>query len=259
MDRGSGPIVTVVVILAALVTLLFGRFAYELIRGVATSASLNRLGPADAGKVPQIVAQLGDSNPMIRQAAAGALGQIGPAAQAAKPALLLCLKSDPSSHVRSNAAFALGWLGKDREVVPPLIEALGDPDPEVRRYAANAFTILGSISAPAVPKLIELVDDPHMGYTAARALGAIGPPAQRSIPQLIKALRRDNTLARMEFMIALGKFGPGAKQAIPDLLVLANDGDPDVKKWARTTLLQIDPQMESPQVEQQKAAVAKGR
>ena len=194
-----------------------------------------------------------DSNPMIRQAAAGALAKMGPAAQAAKPALLRCLQGDPSAPVRSNAACALGWLGKDPELIPPLIKALDDQDKEVRRYAAYALSLLSPTSAPAVPKLIERLEDPHMAYMAARALGAIGAPARPSIPQLIKALRRDNSLARMEFVIALGKFGPEAKQAIPDLLVLANDTDPHVKKVAGDTLPQIDRRMSKQSVERPKA------
>ena len=202
--------------------------------------------------------QLGDSNPMIRQAAARALARMGPAAQAAKPALLRCLQGDPSAPVRSNAACALGWLGKDPELIPPLIKALDDQDKEVRRYAAYALSLLSPTSAPAVPKLIERLEDPHMAYMAARALGAIGAPARPSIPQLIKALRRDNSLARMEFVIALGKFGPEAKQAIPDLLVLANDTDPHVKKVASETLPQIDLQMSKQPVERPQAVDLKG-
>jgi HEAT repeat protein len=258
MKRESRAIVSVVVILASLVALLFGRFTYELIRGVRISATLDRLGPADVEKVPQLVAQLGDSNPMIRQAAAGALARMGPAAQAAKPALLRCLQGDPSAPVRSNAACALGWLRKDPELISPLIQALDDQDGEVRRYAAYALSMIGPISSPAVPKLIELLEDPHMAYMAARALGAIGAPARPSIPQLIKALRRDNSLARMEFIIALGKFGPEAKQAIPDLFVLANDADPRVKKVAGDTLPQIDPQMSKQSVERPTAVDLKG-
>ena len=77
-----------------------------------------------------------DSNPMIRQAAAGALAKMGPAARAAKPALLRCLQRSVRHLCGPMPPAALGWLGKDPELIPPLIGALDDQDEEVRRYAA---------------------------------------------------------------------------------------------------------------------------
>ncbi|MFI5457953.1 MAG: HEAT repeat domain-containing protein [Isosphaerales bacterium] len=106
--------------------------------------------------------------------------------------------------------------------------------------------MLAPIAGPAVPKLMQRLDDSQMGYMAARALGAIGPTANRSIPRLIIALRRDHSLARMEFVTALGKFGPEAREAVPDLIALAHDPDPNVKKAAGAALLGIEPEMVMP-------------
>jgi HEAT repeat protein len=241
MIRKPRPIVVVIAILGAVVVLLFGRSTIELIRGLRGSAALAAVGPADVPLVPRLVAQLGDSNPMIRQAAAEALGRIGTAAASARPALLLCLKSDPFSQVRSSAASSLGWLGPAPEVIAPLVAALEDDDPEVRRYAAHSLSLLAQLAGPAIPKLIDRLDDPHMGYMAARALGAIGPAARRSIPRLISALRRDQSLARMEFASALGRFGASANDAIPVLRSLAHDPDANVKKAAVVAMLRIQP------------------
>jgi HEAT repeat protein len=123
---------------------------------------------------------------------------------------------------------------------------LDDEDPEVRRYAANAFTLLAPIAAPAVPKLIERLDDSHMGYVAARALGMIGPAAKGSIPRMIVALRRDHSLTRAEFAIALGRFGAEAGEAVPDLRALANDTDVNVQKAAAAALQRIEPELVMP-------------
>jgi HEAT repeat protein len=245
MIRRARPLVIAVAFLAAVVLLLYSRWTFELIRGLRISAALEKVGPAEAAQVPVLIARLRDSNPMIRQAAAGALGRIGPVAAAARPALLGCL-GDASSQVRSNAAWALGLIGSATEVIPPLTRALDDEDPEVRRYAAFGLSCLGPIAAPAVPKLIERLDDAHMSYMAARALGGVGPAATHSIPRLILALRRDHSLARMEFAAALGKFGTLARDAIPDLRALAHDPDPNVKRAAGAALLRIQPEWSVP-------------
>ena len=231
-------------LVAALGLFLFG--SYESVRTWRTGAALQKLGRADEEEVPRVVALLGDYNPMIREAAAQALGRIGPVAQKdATPALLHAMH-DPSGSVRSQAAWALGQLGPAAEAVAPLIEALDDDDPEVRRYAAFALSLFGRTAEPAVPKLIERLEDPHMAYMAARALGAIGKPAKPSIPHLIAALRKDRSLTRMAFTDALAKFGADAKDAVPDLLPLAQDPDADVRKSAAAALQSIDPDATKP-------------
>ena len=73
----------------------------------------------------------------VRQSAAGALGQIGPAAV---PALIQALKRDEDSWVRMLAATALGAIGPDaKAAVPALIQALTDEHDDVRGQAAEAL------------------------------------------------------------------------------------------------------------------------
>src|SRR5207302_6340773 len=100
----------------------------------------------------------------------------------------------------------------------------------------------GPLAEPAVAKLIELLDDPHMATMAANALGEIGPAARQAIPRLITALRQEHSLARADYASALGKFGNDAKEAIPDILPLIQDPHPDVRKTAETAVRSIDPQ-----------------
>ncbi|NLZ30458.1 MAG: HEAT repeat domain-containing protein [Methanomicrobiales archaeon] len=69
-----------------------------------------------------------------RMAAAEALAAIGPTAL---PELTDAL-DDPSPRLRMWAAYTLGMLG-DAEAVPALIRALDDSDPRVRRWATAAL------------------------------------------------------------------------------------------------------------------------
>jgi HEAT repeat protein len=73
--------------------------------------------------------------------------------------LVAALKKD--SLVRQNAALALGQIGPDaRAAVPALGEALGDSEWAVRRQAALALGHIGVHAHPAIPALQKLSRDP---------------------------------------------------------------------------------------------------
>src|SRR5262249_1816438 len=81
---------------------------------------------------------LKDPDERVREAAAGALGVMGPDAKAAVPALLDTLK-DKSGAVRLRVLDALGQFGPDAKVaVPELTAALSDKDAVARSYAVHA-------------------------------------------------------------------------------------------------------------------------
>ena len=74
----------------------------------------------------------------MRNAADGALGQIGP--PAVEP--LIAALGDADEGVRKAAAEALGQIG-DARAVEPLIGALKGRDDRVRKAAAGALEALG--------------------------------------------------------------------------------------------------------------------
>jgi HEAT repeat protein len=91
--------------------------------------------------------------------------------------------------VKETAADALARIGA--EAVPPLIEALTDPDAEVRLQATRALARMGLVGRDAVPALITALSDENklVRQGAARALGQMGPAAREAIPALIQALK----------------------------------------------------------------------
>lgn len=94
-----------------------------------------------------------------RAAAARRLGDIGPLAQLAVPALLQALTAGDSV-VRSRAAESLGRIHTDAgHVVPALVNSLSDTNSEVRASAAEALSGWGKEAQPAVPRLVQLLDD----------------------------------------------------------------------------------------------------
>lgn len=150
---------------------LWGKVALAAVDGdVRTAAGAVRAG-------------LGDRNPNVRAAAAGALLLVGPTA-ADVPALLKLLEKSSTAPAKAAAATALGRIGADAKVVvPKLIDLLADPDGDARAAAAEALGRFGPAAQPAVPKLKEVVrTDPLASPAARRALDKLGVPDERPKP-----------------------------------------------------------------------------
>ncbi len=86
----------------------------------------------------EVVARLGDPEPLARARAALALARIG---SPDAPSLLTPLLDDPSAYVRRTAAFSLGIAGEELppDTVSRLTKALSDDDEGVRGRAAEAL------------------------------------------------------------------------------------------------------------------------
>jgi hypothetical protein len=110
---------------------------------------------------------------------------------------------DPDVRLRRNVALAFGVLGGGwwpfecgptkmdiSPALPALVAALGDSDPSVRAWAAQAIGGPGANAADAVPALIELLQSGDEGSrnSACLALGQIGPSAKAALPALRAAL-----------------------------------------------------------------------
>jgi len=114
------------------------------------------------------------------------------------PALLLMAFADEDVSVRQCAALGLR-LHPTPLAVPALIATLSDEDLLVADLSADA---LGEIGAPAVPALLEVMQNGshNARLGATRALATIGD--QRAIPALYAALDSDSAL--MEFWASAG-------------------------------------------------------
>ncbi|MCX9076682.1 MAG: HEAT repeat domain-containing protein, partial [Candidatus Methanoperedens sp.] len=103
--------------------------------------------------------------------------------------------------VRRNAATLLGEL-EDARAVDPFIQALRDPDYEVRRAADKALV---SIGEPSVEPLIRALRDPdtNVRSAAASALGELKDA--RAVEPFIQALRDPEWWVRQRAASALGE------------------------------------------------------
>jgi HEAT repeat protein len=149
------------------------------------------------------------------------LGDIGPEAKEAAPALRKAL-SAPPDWVRVEAAIALAKIGlRDDPEVPQVLESVGaSSDYSSRRVeAAQALWTFYRQLGP----LIEILRQ-HNYYRsseaarvldeseAVRVLGEIGSDAQEAVPELVRALKHNHLRVRVAARAALKRIDPKAAE-----------------------------------------------
>ena len=141
---------------------------------------------ADVGT---LAAGLRDDRVAIRCRAAHFLGYF---AGARSVSALIEALNDPNGEVRETALRSLAWIG-DPDAVPAVAAtALSDPSVAVRRTAAFQ---LGRIrSSDAVPTLIDALDDPSrdVRMSALRSLERVGD--ERAVPRIAEVAVEDPAL-----------------------------------------------------------------
>lgn len=124
--------------------------------------------------VAELTEMLKKEDPPTQILAANWVVQLGPKAQATRPALIAALKS-PDLQVRQNVALALGKLGPDAaaDAVPALSAALNDPEILVQQAAATALGEFGPAASSAIPALEAFSRTPDPCNSAQSALKKI--------------------------------------------------------------------------------------
>ncbi|MCX7805152.1 MAG: HEAT repeat domain-containing protein [Planctomycetota bacterium] len=112
-----------------------------------------------------------------------------------------------------------------------LTASLKDPDPRKRKDAARALGKMGPEAEKAIPDLRRaLNDDPVVAIWAHYALAEITETDEPSVSAIIAKLRDENDDVRGQAATALGEMGPKAEKALPELMrVVAEDRNPGVK------------------------------
>jgi HEAT repeat protein len=234
---------------------------------------LREIGPAGKDAVPALREKLGDKRPEIRREAILTLASMDAAAAPAVPEIAAALADADS---RTAATYALGRIGKipskaeklirdnaksddkvlattslwalarvhpddkelRRDAAQRLIEGLKDADPLARVAAARALAALPpapEITMPLWEKAFKDADDRVIVH-ALDAMAALGPAA---VPRLIEGLK--NEKAREHVAYVLGRIGPAAAPAVPALTSLISDPDERVAQEAILALAAIGP------------------
>ena len=181
---------------------------------------------ASKADINEWLEELNNSTESTRLAAAYKLGRSGAAAM---PGLMDTLRSESAAKCQSNlerrhtnasqlySTYALSAIGSP--AVPNLVEALEEPDWWVRSAAADTLGDIGFASEMAVQKLTDCLCDPSewVRRNAAEALGTIGSSAQPAIPELMKAMDDENRYVRLNALLSLVRIERPARSCIPAL------------------------------------------
>jgi HEAT repeat protein len=112
--------------------------------------AVGRVGPDAKALLPALSAILEDEEAPTRVTAAFAVWKVGQKADKATAACVACLKASPCATFRAQAALVLGEIGPDaKDAVPALRDALKDRNRGVRVAAAEA---LRKVDAEAAAK-----------------------------------------------------------------------------------------------------------
>ena len=215
-----------------------------LVRHLAAGA-LRKIGPVDLQIVLGFLTRLQSPDPQQRERAVEALGLLRAPHEIAIPALIRAL-DDADASVRLAAALAAGrihppWQAEPgpglQKLLPALVAATKDPNPNVRRRAATTLSELGRAARAAVPALVELLENEELvwlqGYVAD-ALGRFGPDAAAAVPALSKALGSADAGLRGHAVCALGRIQ--REKAVPMLVEMLGDPHADVRRSAVNSL-----------------------
>lgn len=171
------------------------------------------------------VEQLADTSRAKALQARRALGDAGPDAAGAVPALIDLL-DHPTDRVKINAAIALGNIGGPAsDAVEALLAYFDHPNDELRETVAESLGAIGPAARSAVPALAERLSDPSsdVRIEAAWALGEIG--GAHAVEALIPALRDPHPDVQAWAVRSLAKLGGAAAAAVPALASLVQDAE----------------------------------
>ena len=158
--------------------------------------------------------------------AATALGEIGPAAQMAIPALLA---ATTNHYVGSRAKAALMKIRQDS--VASLLQSLEDPRSTNWTEAAWTAKYLGTNAQAAVPLLVKALQDTNASVreSAIEALGGIASGPEITVPALLESVKTEPDAGlRRGAIDALCQFKNDKQQIVPVLLSFMQTKDINV-------------------------------
>ncbi len=190
---------------------------------------------AEKALLIRLIAKLNSASESTGLRAAYQLGLCG---NEVVPLLVDCL-GDASELMRRNTCYALSAVG------PPAVDALRDALSDSREYvrinAAEALGDLGTKATAAVPALIDSLDDDSISVRA-HALEALGTTSQSgslAVSGLVEALKEQNDSVKRNAVFALARIGENAAEAVDSLENLLFDANRYVRGDAVHALYRI--------------------
>ncbi len=197
-------------------------------------ATLNKIKPPTPEVVTVLIEMLKDPDANVRSICNHFAGELAYKGANAVPALIENLRHE-AMNVRITSADALGQIGselsEETRILEPLIVAMQDPEPFVRRSACWSLKKLGFRAETAMPSFQKGASDSSVEVQKC-SLDAIADLSKQTldVTPFVNALQSAQAETRSTAAAALAKAGPGARRAIPALARLLNDPDEYVRE-----------------------------
>jgi len=180
-----------------------------------------------------------DAEPIVAVNAAGALHQVTGDAWSSVHTLAKYVEHEDAG-IAQLAAYLLGQIGPEAmDAVPALERVRNSKSNLTSLYAAEALTHITPADSASVGKLTEALAaaNSEVRWFAAVSLGTVaGECEEQAVAGLRQALQDQATDVRVAACLSLGGLGSRAQIAIPDLEKAARSDTPDVRSAAETAL-----------------------
>ena len=171
------------------------------------------------------------------------IGEIGPAAIAAKPVVERGL-DDTGGILRWRAANTLCLIDPDHldKHLENLVQ-VGRDGGDYSDYAVRSLGRFGPRAKAAIPFLVEKLSDENFRIGAAEALSKIATDHEtksKVAAALVKDLKHEFVYTRDSAARILGELGSDARAALPALKEAANSEDTEFVKLAKDSIQKIE-------------------
>src|SRR5262245_27145675 len=223
------------------------------VRAAAVKA-LGRTSQDTQDAVPVLTEGLKDDHTEVRAAAATSLAEIWRTASKGRSGAVRAPagaraegRGNPGVNPRQVVPLPPSHEGLAREAVPLMTAALRDTDVRVRACAAEALAETGPLAEPAVPDLVQLLQedtDSTVRLQATLALANAGPGAKAAIPVLVEKLHGEKVDGvRVNTAVALGMIRSSPETVVPALVqTFLTDEHPDARSAAMVSIGQFGPE-----------------
>ncbi|HWD21333.1 MAG TPA: hypothetical protein VHB20_18850 [Verrucomicrobiae bacterium] len=170
----------------------------------------------------------------------------------AVPALIRIFRKDVSETSQKAAVEALGDIGPAaKDAVPALTEALPKSKGQLAYAMVDTLGAIGPDARNAVPLLAQSLpgSKDQMPFLIVAALGDIHSKPEVAVPALSEHLKVSHFESRLFTLAALRRFGPDAREAVPAIIKMLKEDNQlpqieegHVRHEAFETLKQIDPE-----------------
>ena len=164
-----------------------------------------------------------DISPHVRRAVAHAMGNLPGPSQLVIAALTDAM-DDNYKQVRSAAGSSISRFGaRAKRALPNLLKMYNDEkDWGARQQTLSALVQIDRKNPKVVEAVVGALDDPQLMHSALSYLQQLGVDAAPAVPRLIKILEPENNInVRVQSANTLGAIGPKAQSALPTLTKLS--------------------------------------